>query len=507
MLKNYTNNLISLPGRLTYSNPVKNRELIKEYNIGSASGRKKIKYDRDKIEHAIKDVNHKDLTNISKYWYKTNPNYYRMIEYLVGILPFYWAIFPRVRTKKKNSAVLNGWYDALDYMEMINPEILGPRILRKVIIEGACYVAVKDDEKYGSKIYGVQFLPKEYCRSNKTYKNQPLVDFDVSYFDNLSPDDREQALQMYPSIITKKYEKWRKSKDKTLGSKWQTLDPNYSYAFSLRQDRLPMLLGVVLDQLDIQDAKDITMFKIEQEVAKIFIQKFNTNSQGERIYPLVEVQSYNRDVSDTLSDVPGLDVISTYADAQILDLQKSNAASTETPISQVAQNPYDTAGVSSKLFNADNAGTLAKSITVDENLIFPFLNEFKDFLQIRLDVTFNEKSEYLKTPFKIILPRVSTFNWQDLHGIYGKENALNSQMLAQIVSGRRQSDIMAAYYFEKVYFDFTEDADSGSSTSNTNSSSSTTDKSDDTATNGQVGRPELPDEQKSEKTLQNRESL
>ena len=114
MLKNYTNNLISLPGRLTYSNPVKNRELIKEYNIGSASSRRKIKYDRDKIERAIKDVNHKDLTDISRYWYKTNPSYYRMVEYLVGILPFYWAIFPRVRTKKKSATVLNGWYDALD---------------------------------------------------------------------------------------------------------------------------------------------------------------------------------------------------------------------------------------------------------------------------------------------------------------------------------------------------------------------------------------------------------
>lgn len=505
MLKNYGSTLISLPGGLAYSNPVKNRELIKEFGPSYSSSNKAARYDHDSIEKAIKKVHRHELINISRYWYKTNLNYYRLIEYLVGIYPFYWALFPRIREKKKKTKVLNGWYDALDYMEMIDPERIAPQILREVLIEGSCFIAVKDEEKYGEKVYGLQFLPKKYCRSNKNYRNQPIVDFDVTYFDSLPKDQYETALQTYPSVITKKYKSWKKTKDPN--DKWQMLDPDYSYVFSLRKDRLPAIVGVALDQLDVQDAKDITMFKIEQEVSKILVQKYGTNSQGDRIYPVPEIQTYQREVSDALSGIPGLDVISTYADVDIKDLQKSNAASTETPISQVVTNPYETVGISSKLFNADNASTLAKSVTVDENLIYPFLSEFKDFLQIRLDLNFNQNLDYEKTPFKIILPRVTTFNWQDLYGIYSKESALSSQMLAQVVSGRRQSDIMAAYFFEKVYFDFTEDAASGSSTSNTNSSSSTANESESTASNGQVGRPELPDEQKSEKTLQNRESL
>ncbi len=508
MLKNYSSSGFQSSNlSLTYSSGKKVRELVKDYNIASSSYRKK--YEREDILRAFNEVKISQIVDISRYTYKTNPLYTQYINYYSTIYPYRWAVFPRLDSAKIKKSTYTRWYDVLNYVEMINPELLFIDIARRVLIEGSCYIAIKDENSY----FGVQFLPRRYCRSNTTYRGRPVVEFNVTYFDSLKPTDKKEALKTFPSTVVSAYKDWQNMKDKTSEDEWQALGVDYSYKFTLRPDDLPLIYGVVLDLLDVQDAKDITMFKIEQEVSKILVQKFGVDNQGQPVIALPELKQFQRDTSTALASIPGLDVMTTYADVSVENLQKAtSSSSTETPISQIGQDAYEAAGVSSKLINSDNAGTLGKSIQLNEATMTYLLLQLRQFLQVRIDVhTASNKESYT-----LEMPEVSRFNWKDKYDSYIKDNLLNSKMLAQVISGRRQSDIMAAYFFEEACFGGSEEDGQSSASSSSSSDSSSDGSNDDSGSNasatsgsdtGEVGRPELPDDQKSEKTLQNRESL
>ena len=153
-----------------------------------------------------------------------------------------------------------------------------------------------------------------------------------------------------------------------------------------------------------------------------------------------------------------------------------------------------------------------KTIQLNEATMTYLLLQLRQFLQVRIDVhTASNKESYT-----LEMPEVSRFNWKDKYDSYIKDNLLNSKMLAQVISGRRQSDIMAAYFFEEACFGGSEEDGQSSASSSSSSDSSSDGSNDDSGSDtsatsgsdtGEVGRPELPDDQKSEKTLQNRESL
>ena len=94
------------------------------------------------------------------------------------------------------------------------------------------------------------------------------------------------------------------------------------------------------------------------------------------------------------------------------------------------------------------------------------------------------------------------YNYRELSKMYKDQMTVgNSKMLAQIALGHSQSFILNSAYFENKVLHLTEIMIPPLS-SNTMSSSDIL-KTD----SGESGRPELPDDQKSDKTIANRESM
>lgn len=479
----------------TFSTP-SSSEYIREF-----SGQKGVKrnYGRGEVYDALRSVNVANLRDYSFSLYATNMIYARIIDYFSNLLTFSWRVTPQIReaidTPKRKNKIMSAWWRALSYMEVVNPEKIGREIARKVLLQGACYIAVKENVEDNN--FGIQYLPTQYCRCVKSINNQPLIDFNVAYFETFETfETRDSKLAVFPPVVRAAYKKYKESK-LARDFWWVTLDPRYTYKFTLRPDDAPYFLASALDLMDMDDVKDMTMAQLERSMSKIIVQKFGTNSAGDPIISLPELQQFHRDTMGMVSGIPGVDVLTTYADIKAVDIHEDTSDSVAAnPQAKALNAVYDSVGVSLKLFNADNAGSMAKSIVTDESLMLPLLDNLQVFLQNRLDVNFNSISALKSTPLKIWMPFVTVFSRNELSKLYQSQS--DSPVMPAIILGQRQADVVSTILFEKELFGVEEEEQTAPQVKKKETSEDAP---------GEVGRPELPDDEKSDKTLANRESL
>lgn len=497
MITNYKNATPSI-GFANGSSKVttnKTKEMIEEFS-NQRNG--EVKLDRKKVLAAISKKDVKTCRLFSSTMYSKNPVYFRLIEYLTNMLCFYWAVFPSffLQLEENEEDIKKEWAKCVLYLEKINPEILGKDILEKVLVNGEIFFAVK--QKGSSKkikSFGIQELPIDYCRSIKKINNRDVVEINLDYFDTVNKKILPNIINSYPQFLAKLIIN-REScpKDPVTGGRWAILDPNYAFHFSLKKDNLPFFMGVILDILDLQDAKDINMFKLEQELSKILALTFPLDSTFTPVFDDNEITAYHNDAVGLLQGVPGLEVFSTMATVKDIDLSGSAQAQAVDPVERQYQNVYNSAGVSQKLMAADNAGTLTSSILTDSSVLFSFLNKFSAFLDVQISNVFGENN------FVLHMPTVTVFNQKEKADYYIKQSTYGySKFLPAICLGQRQSVILSASWFETQVLEMQKMMIPNASANVTTASSLLEDEENK--------RNEKNEEDRSEKTEQNRESL
>jgi len=168
-------------------------------------------------------------------------------------------------------------------------------------------------------------------------------------------------------------------------------------------------------------------------------------------------------------------------------------------------------------FNSDSNTALNNSILNDEASMYDLLLQFESFLNLLLE-PFNKSPKrcYYKAQFL----NTTIYNYKEVSKLYKEQMQVGlSKMLPQVALGQTQSSILATSYFENDILDLVrvfippmmsstmnaevltgrktvsgKEADGSNGTGGGNGSETT-------------GRPEKPDNEKSDKTLQNRESL
>lgn len=459
-----------------------------------------VKIDR---KHVIDAINKKDKEKCRLYsqtMYSRNPVYLRLIEYMSNILCFYWAVFPsffmQMQGGMNNEEIQKQWMNVIFYLEKINPEILGKDILQKVLINGEIFFAVK--EKASSKkvkSFGIQELPINYCRSIKKINNRDVVEINLDYFDTINKERLAAIMNSYPAFLVKMIQN-RKAcpKDPVTGGRWAIVDPDYAFHFSLKKDNLPFFIGVILDLLDLQDAKDINMFKMEQELSKVLALVFPLDSNDTPVFDDAEITAYHNDVVNLLKSVPGIEVISTMAEVKDIDFSNSSQSQSVDNVQRQYENVYNSAGVSQKIMAADNAGTLNISIVADSSILFNFLNDFSNFLSIQISNIFGENN------FILHMPQVTVYNQKEKIDYYIKQSTYGySKFLPAICMGQRQSMILSSVWFESQILQM-------QTIMIPNANSNTTAMSDVVAED-ENKRNSKDEEERSEKTEKNRESL
>ena len=176
---------------------------------------------------------------------------------------------------------------------------------------------------------------------------------------------------------------------------------------------------------------------------------------------------------------------------------------------RVERQLYNEAGVSQNQFNATGNLALTNSILNDAATMYNMLLQFEIFLNDLI----SKNNQNKKLHYRAQILTTTIYNYQEMAKLYKEQTQLGySKMLPQIALGQSQSSILANAYFENDVLDLVNVfiPPLMSSTMNENILNRVKGSQGGNAANsgdGQVGRKEKSDDQKSEKTIANKESM
>lgn len=466
--------------------------------------------DKATVLRAIDEYDLKTMREISNFFYKTSGIYARILRYMAFMYRYDWFLTPYVNEEKaKKEKVLEGFYKGLSILDNFSVKKTLGEIALKVLQNG-CYYGYKVVQ--GDKVV-LQELPVNYCRSRFFYGNKPAVEFNMKYFDDNFRDttQRLKILKLFPDEFSKGYMLYKQGKlpPEFMGdtSGWYLLDPHMTEKFTANGEDYPAFISVVPLILDLDEAQALDRKKTMQRLLKIVIQKMPLDKNGDLIFDVDEAQQLHNNAVQMLGRAIGVDVLTTFADVAVEDMQSTNSTAQTDDLERVERQLYNEAGVSQMQFNTDGNIALEKSILNDEATMYNMLLQFEMFLNELIEPLNKNKK---KLEYRVQLLTTTIYNYKDLAKLYKEQTQLGySKMLPQIALGQSQSSILANAYFENDILDLVNIfiPPLMSSTMNENILNRTTGKGTDSTGENKAGRKEKEDDQKSEKTIQNKESM
>lgn len=461
--------------------------------------------DKKFVLKAINDYDLRTLREISDFYYKTSGIYNRILRYMAFMYRYDWYVTPYVNDDKMdNSKVLDGFHKVLSSLDDFEVKKTLGEVALKVLRYG-CYYGYKIEY---NNTYTLQELPIDYCRSRFFSGKRPAVEFNMKFFDVYFPDitQRMRVLKMFPKEFSKGYALYKQGKLKpdyfgdTNG--WYLLDPEMTVKFNANGEDYPAFISVVPLLIDLDGAQEMDKKKTLQRLLKIVIQKMPTDKNGELVFDVEEAQQLHNNAVQMLGRAIGVDVLTTFADVSVEDLAGTNAANTQNDdLKRVERQVFNEAGVSQLQFNSDGNIALNNSLLNDAATMYNLLLQFEGFLNDLIS-EYNRKPKKVK--YKVQLLTTTIYNYQELAKIYKEQVTLGySKMLPQIALGQLQSSVLANAFFENDILNLSEVFIPPMQSSTMNAEAIGKIKNGD----GEVGRKEKSDSEKSEKTIQNLEAM
>ena len=466
-----------------------------DYDVGQYQAMGRSIYTKRIVVKAIESREIPQIRSISRHFYNSSGIYSRACRYL-ALLPTYdYMITPNIlHDKVRRDRVLGDFQRSLRFIDSMNLKTKLQEIGLKVIIDGVYYGYVRNN---GQTIV-LQDLPVNWCRSLYKIDGQPVVEFNVKYFDIMfkRQDSKIEVLKSMPEEIVAGYLAFKDNKlstDSRDGGAWARLDQKYSAKFSITDDDSPIFSHAIPHIIDLDDMESIAKKKWEQQLLKIMIQKIPLDKDGDFIFDMSEAQAMHSNAVRMLARAMNIDVLTTFADSQLLDLESRNYGGSQTT-EMWEKALYGQLGISQQLFNTDGNLALEKSVANDESLMVYLISQIQDWLNIQLENKFSDlKYDY---NFKIWFPRLTQHNREDMAKLYKDQAAMGySKQLPAIALGQSQSNILATVLFETDMLKLDEVMKPLKMSSTMSHSSG-----------DGVGRPEKSADEKSDKTLANEAS-
>ena len=460
-------------------------------------------------ERVLKAIHYGDLEQmrqISNYFYKVSGIYQRLCRYMAYMYRYDWLVTPHFSDETDSKKLVEHFKKVLFYLDNLKLKKLFGEIALKVIKNGCYYGYLIAKEKKTA----LQELPPAYCRTRLCIDGQPAVEFNMKYFDDMFTNSQQIAkiLNIFPEEFSIGYKLYKKGKLKPDfpgdSSGWYLLTMGTVIKFSLNGEDFPPFIAVVPAIIDLDAAQDLDRKKMQQQLLKIIIQKMPIDKNGDLVFDVDEAQQLHNNAVQMLSKAIGIDVLTTFADVEVANMADRTVATTADDLQKVERTVYNEAGVSQMQFNTNGNLALEKSILNDEASMWNLIQQFEDFINILL-------KPYNKKGFKLyytaqLLP-TTIYNYKQLAKLYKEQTQLGySKMLPQIALGQNQSAILANAYFENDILDLVHVfiPPLMSSTMNAEVLNRNATGSND---NDSAGRPKKPNDEKSEKTIANQESM
>ena len=465
------------------------------------------------------DHNLEELRAISNFYYSISGIYERVCNYFATLYRFDWYVTPTVYDDSiRDEKMLKEFNKVLEYLDASHIKKLCGDIALEVIKNGVYYAYIVPSND--SIIF--QQLPAKYCRVRYYVNNTPAVEFDMRFFDTFTDINyRLRILDLFPDEFKKGYILYKKGKIQpdcvtdNCGS-WYLLEPGSAVKFNFNGSDVPMFVNAIPAILDLDAAQDLDRRKQMQKLLKIIVQTLPRDKNGDLIFDVDEARDIHNNAVQMLKRSVGVDVLTTFADIKAIDTHDSNSSTTTDDLEKIERALFNAFGISQNLFNTDGNLSLEKSILNDESIMRNLLLQFHIVFDNIIQKKFSKKGKYV---FKFYMLETTQYNYKELSKMY-KEQTQNgySKMLPQIALGHSQSFILNTAYFENDTLKLQEvmipplmsstlNGDDVLGNKSGNSTSSGSSKTTTTKTESTGGRPAKPDDQKSEKTIQNKESM
>ena len=468
-------------------------------------------FTKDEIEEIIRSGDLDAIRQLSRYYYRTNNVYRNNIDFLASLPLFDTMITPIYQEGDvKKSFAIKSFYDACRFVDKLNVPVTFSYITKEWLKNGIFYGILREDENSVT----IQDLPLEYCRSRfKEYNGLNLLEFNILYFTHIADEEyRELILKTFPQVIQNAWRKYQQNKNIDT---WVIIPAGMGgICFSFPNDVTPPLLASIQELKDLDDAGKREQTRDNNELYKLLIQRMPIDKDGELVFQLDEVADIHSSVAQMLQDMDTVEVLTTFGDASLESLQDSSAASQSSDrLKKYKDSAWDALGRAKLLFNPDGSSALAYMIKKDESLMISYLNVYESWIKFHINERFSRRG--LSFDFDILPTTV--FNRTDLQQSYFRGAQYGySKMAAGVAMGIKQLDQLSLMNFENEMLEMSTKmvplqssyttsgnviASEEKSTASGRTSVSVT---KDITNSG--GRPELPDEQKSEKTQANIEA-
>jgi len=399
-------------------------------------------FNKDRIKTAIDRNDVAVLRDMSAYFFSASGEYRRLVSYYGSILANEFLLIPlesgidRKKLEKEHTKV---W----EYLDGAAVKDVCGKAAVSVVRDGAYFGYEVMQGKNQSTVLP---LPGKFCRSRFFVEGLYSLEFDFSYFDQFRGEEREQILASFPPEFGSFYNAYLADRQ---NARWALLDPKKSRVHML-EDGTPMLAPVFLDLLELEEFKAMEKAKARLGISKLITQKLPIDKDGMPTLLLEEAQELHRNVYHMISNpTKTVDVVTSFAEIQVLDLMDKNSKE-QNDVEHALSMVYSTAGTPMVLFNAGNKSSsvgLALSVNVDENLMFPLLEQFSLWYTMRV-------KQITKTPFEIKFLEITKFNRSEKFKEY-KEAALAgfpTKLAAMASIGFNQKQTVAMLEFENDFF-------------------------------------------------------
>ena len=492
-------------------------------NLGSLKKGNRSYSDKGSVMKALSDKNIATLREISNYFYQTNGLYEKACNTIATMYRYDWYLVPEIFDESyPEEKILKEFYNLLHYLDNSYIKKICADIALKVVVEGAYYGYMVDN---GTSM-GLQELPIGYCRSRYSVGNLPAVEFDMRFFDQQFPDVnyRMRVLKLFPAEFAKGYALYKQGKlqpdfqGDTAGS-WYLLDPNSTVKFSFNNIKgdVPYFMNSIPAIIDLDAAQDLDRRKQMQKLLKIVVQKLPMDKNGDLVFDIDEARDIHNNAVEMLRRAVGVDVLTTFTDVDSIDMSDRNTATSTDDLEKVERTVFNSMGISQNLFNTNGNLSLEKSILNDEGAIRTLLLQFAIFFD---RVTHAKSPGKKKYCFRLYMLETTQYNYKEMSKLYKEQVQIGySKMLPQIALGHSQSSILNTIIFENDILHLstimippvmssTMSGDDLRSIQAEAASAAAVAKGEKAPKEKSTGgRPELPDDQKSEKTIQNKESM
>ena len=453
-------------------------------------GRQIKEYSREEVVKIINSGSLQAQQQVSRNFFYKDSFYKRIIIYYATLLKYVGILIPNPTAGNELSTpyVLKRYNNALDYIDKLFLPTLFTQFSLRALVDGCYYGVIQSIDKTEFVILD---LPAEYCRSNfKDLHGNDIIEFNVTFFDQIYEDDnRKQALKVYPKVIADHYRRWKKGQ---VTSVWVKIPTDIGFCFPFSDDGRPFFLDLIPAVMDYDEAVDINRERDLEEIRKIIVQKIPHLSDGTLLFEPDEALEMHSGAVGMMKGNKNISVLTTYADVDAV-VSKTSSEATTNALEKNLQNVYARASVSGQLFAPTGSQALNTSITNDMALMMVLADKYSHFVTFIINFLFANAN----INFKYSILPVSWYNVsQYITDTFKLAQSGYSFLLPSIAAGVSQKDLMNLKDLENDVLELSKillPLQSAYTQSNTGT--------------GQVGRPALPVEEKSPKTIQNEQSL